>query len=522
MEATQKTVTRKKPATKVKETPSFPEIIPFDNSSPTLVQEQIGSQRRFEFRFRSPWDTWQDNNISDYKFWDKARRAKAPGLELSGLLLRPLSSKISAWVLGDAPLWQTERAKTTENLNTWWRTWQPSFMRAYQESMDLADCYAVFNGDSSITVVPPNVVDPIREKDNPINIIGWKITTTYTDELDSNNSVTYVDSYYADRREQTISKLGAAEKEPKIYKNPLGKIPVVPIRNRFGADEEFGRPLGEPLIPLLVRYGDVFDAALKGNIRQGRPTPTINRMGTATQVDEFWSRYGSTETRVNNDGTEEEIAVINFDPDMLLTLGGDAQFKYEAPGSFVLDTEKLLGLLFYLVVQYSEIIEPYLGVAISESKSSAEVQVEPFIRFIKKMRGLASWVQELAELYLAWLATFDRSARSAGVPKPLWKPLSSAEARLILDSVIWLRSKKEIDPTLAMWYMPLNIDDPETVAKRAKEYWGDEYATTSTSGTSVPASGGGDQEGQFNKQENPLQPTERQMTNGYHPELVRN
>lgn len=500
----------------------FPEILPFDAISPTPAREQIGNQRRFVFRFRSPWDTWRDNNLSDYKYWDKIRRGKATGLELSGLLLRPLSSKITSWVLGDTPLWQTGNETGNRELNNWWQTWQASFMRAYQEALDLGDCYLVFNGDSSITVVSPDVVDRILDPNDLQTLIGYRITLTYSED-DGTGAQTFIDEYYADRRLRTIKSFQGKDLPgfPQRFNNPLGKIPVVHIANKFGADEIFGRPLGEPLLNLLIRYGDVFDAALKGNIRQGRPTPTINKMGTATQVDEFWSRYGSTETVTRSDGTTEDILVINFDPDMLLTLGGEAQFKYEAPGSFVLDTEKLLGLLFYLVVQHSEVAEFALGVAVSASKASTESQLDPFLRFIKKMRGLAGgWIQEIADLYVRYTSLFDRSMRGAGA-KALWKPMSAAEGRLMLDSTIWMFAKKMMDPVIATWLTPLNISDPEIVAERAKDYWGGEYASTSaSSGTAVPASGGGDQEDQFNKQEDPTLPTERMQVHSIEPKIV--
>lgn len=489
----------------------FPEVLPFETLP--VIREQIGSQRKFVFRFRSPWDTWQDQNIGDYAYWDKARRGKAEGLKLAGLFLRPLSSKITAWVLGDAPLWITESKTATHELNQWWRNWQSSFMRAYQEALDLGDCYAVFNGDGTITVVPPHVVDRILDDDDLQTLIGYRVTITYSKD-DGVDAQTFIDEYYADYRVRTVKNFQGSTIRgyPKEYTNPLGKIPVVHIPNRFGADEVFGRPLGDPFLNLLIRYDDVFDAALKGNIRQGRPTPTINKMGTATQVDEFWSRYGTTETVTRPDGTQEEVTVIHFDPDMLLTLGGEAQFKYEAPGSFVGDTEKLLGLLFYLVVQHSEVAEFAMGVAVASTKASTESQLEPFLRYIKKMRGLAlNWIQELADLFLSYLGLFEREARGQQA-RILWKPMSAAEARLVLDSDIWMFAKKLVDPLVATWLAPVGFTDPEMVQELAQQYWGQEYATPAAAATtpeSVPASGGGDQ--QDFKPEDQLQPTERMM-----------
>ena len=139
------------------------------------------------------------------------------------------------------------------------------------------------------------------------------------------------------------------------FANLIGRIPVIHVANRWGADEFYGRPEGDALIPALQRYGDVIDAAIRGNIRQGRPTPVIEKMGTAEQVRKFWEKFGRRETQTLPDGSTETVDVIDFDPDQLLTLGGEAQFKYAAPGSFSGDTQTLLSVLFYLVVQHREI-----------------------------------------------------------------------------------------------------------------------------------------------------------------------
>lgn len=485
-------------------------ILPFDDLTPKLeIKEQIGSQRRVVFKMASPWDSFIDSTRTDYKFWDKARRGKATGLELSGLFIKPLGSKVCAWVLGRPPQWQTNRARATRELNAWWQRWTPSIMRAYEEALDLGDCYLVFNGDSSLTIVPPNVVTPIVDENNFQTRIGWRIETSYAKD-DTYQAMTIIDEYTAVRRKRTVKRDGKPD-QITFYPNPLGVIPVVHVANIFGADELYGRPEGEPLLSAFVRYGDVFDAALKGNIRQGRPTPVIEKMGTASQVDEFWQRYGTQETRTNPDGSTDDVWVINFDPDMLLTLGGDAIFRYEAPGSFSVDTQNLLGLLFYLILQHTEIPEAFWGNAIGSSKASAEAQLEPFIQYIQKKRGLAmGWIQQLADIAVAYFGVINRQMRSDS-PFAMWKPMTSAEARLMLDSTIWLFAKKMLDPEMATWLTPLNINDPKLIADRAREYWGDEYALGNPTSNTAPASGGGTQD-QFNRQTNPIQPTERAMS----------
>src|SRR5690606_37206387 len=114
-------------------------------------------------------------------------------------------------------------------------------------------------------------------------------------------------------------------------------------------------------------------------------------------------------------------------------------------------------------------------------------------------------------LYLSWLGTFDVSARGAATPNAIWKPMSAAQARLVLDTLNWMFANKTIDPELMTWLTPLNFSNPTIVQERAENYWGEDYATPAAVGTGVPSSGGeGDQEDQFNRIENPIQPTERE------------
>jgi hypothetical protein len=254
-----------------------------------------------------------------------------------------------------------------------------------------------------------------------------------------------VDEYMAEGRVRRI-KRGEVVVQTTRYDNLIGVIPVIHIANRYGSDEFYGRPEGDALIPALQRYGDVIDAAIRGNIRQGRPTPVIERMGTAEQVRKFWEKFGRRETQTLPDGSSETVDVIDFDPDQLLTLGGEAQFKYAAPGSFSGDTAILLNLLYSLVIEHSEIPEFVLGTAVSSSKASVETQMQPFVKWIEKKRGLATgWMLDLSRVVLAYAAATDFRI-DAGTPLEIaWKPLTESDGRLTLDTVTWAHGAGVID-----------------------------------------------------------------------------
>ncbi len=246
-----------------------------------------------------------------------------------------------------------------------------------------------------------------------------------------------VDEYTAAGRVRRVLRGGVTIRTEK-YANLIGRVPVIHVANRWGADEFYGRPEGDALIPVLQRYGDVIEAAVKGNVRQGRPTPVIEKMGTAEQVRKFWEKFGRRETQTLPDGSTETVDVIDFDPDQLLTLGGEAQFKYAAPGSFSKDAETLLSVLFYLIVQHSEIPEAVWGASIPSSRASAETQMEPFVKWIEKKRGLAGeWLMETARVVLAYLSVIDWRIDPAVGLSIQWSPLTEADGRLRLDTITW-------------------------------------------------------------------------------------
>lgn len=422
------------------------------------VEELIGGGGRVRIRQINGLAPTRDSSTADYRFWDKARRGKARGLEISGLLLKPLGSKAAAWVMGDPPHWSADDPAGAA-LDAWWARSHSEILRGYEEALNLGDAYLVINADLSVTVLPPSVVEPLL--DGAGQVAGWRISES-TDltpahqervsfpsrvafgnvwgegkKIQPAGAVKIVDEYTAAGRVRRI-KRGGVVVSTERWDNLIGRVPVIHIANRYGADEFYGRPEGDALIPTLQRYGDVIDAAIRGNIRQGRPTPVIERMGTAEQVKKFWETFGRRETHTLPDGSTEAVDVIDFDPDQLLTLGGEAQFKYAAPGAFTGDTQTLLGLLFYLVVQHSEIPEAVWGASIPSSRASAETQMEPFVRWISKKRGLAeSWLFEVARVALAYMALTDWRIDAGAALGIEWAALTAEDGRLALDTVSW-------------------------------------------------------------------------------------
>ena len=87
-----------------------------------------------------------------------------------------------------------------------------------------------------------------------------------------------------------------------------------------------------------------------------------------------------------------------------------------------------------------------LGTAVSSSKASVETQLQPFVKWIEKKRGLAgSWMLELSRVVLAYAALTDWRIDAAAALEMHWKALTESDGRLTLDTVTWAHGAGIID-----------------------------------------------------------------------------
>ena len=430
------------------------------------VREQIGVQRpqRLSLTFydnkRNQPYADIDPQIGDYVFWDAARNGKALGLELAGLFLKPLESKKTAWVLGIPPIIEMGDDYTQEVANEWLREVYPFIQKAYEESVGLGDCFLVVNGDLTVTVVPPHVVEPILDENDYSKRIGWKIGTVYSNPLTIADTM-LIENLYTER-ERVIRKYkrGTLISEQR-FPNFIGIVPVIHIANNQSVDEMYGKPEGYATIPLLQSYGEVVDAAIVGNIKQGRPTPTFEKMGSAQAVNEFMERFGRQRTRQLPDGTVETYTEIDFSSDQAIVVGETGEFSYKSPGSFTADTINLLGIMFYLFLQHTEFPEFIWGNAIASSKASAETQLNPFIKWVEKNQNYAQhWVVKLITIAMSIMQASDfRIRRQLGKVMVKWMSLSSPDRALVEQAIQFYYANDMLDRATALELSVLDVND---------------------------------------------------------------
>lgn len=417
---------------------------------------------RIRRAWRRPSNDW---SRPDYDFWDRAYYCQTKGLEISGLFIKPLVNKIAAWSLGRPPQFKLENETSQAELSDWWNDNHARILKAWQSALRSGDCFIVVNADLSLTLVPADFVDPLVDDDDYSKIIGWRITQTLT-HPESIAKQIIIDEYTAERRVQ-IREFNGRETSRQEFPNLLGLVPVIHVVNNQEPGQTFGHPEAESLIEVLLRYGNVLEAAVDGNISQGRPTP-VALFETVQDMEAFWATYGETTSQTLPDGNTEQSTILDIDLTQVLTMSGASRFGYESPGSFMNDTVALLGLLFYLILEHTELPEFVFGNAVTSSHASVETQLPVFIKFIEmKQGGMRGWLIDLVEVVQAYLSILRPGVTDE---KPLlqYEPLSDADGNLTLATVQWAFAEGLIDEQTALVLAPIDIEDIPGVLAQAK------------------------------------------------------
>ena len=408
----------------------------------------------------------------DYDYWRRAYRAQVKGLELSGLLIKPLVNKTAGWVLGRAPKFSLDNETALEELANWWADNHADVLKSYRESVKLGDGFIVVNPDLTIALIPPQHVTPIVDDNDYSQQLGWRITQTYIHPDYTNQKMTIIDEY-TDFQRVRIVEFNGRETERQEYPNLLGRVPVIHLGNNVESGETFGRPEAEALINVLQRYGLILEAAVEGNELQGRPTPVLN-FETKDDLDTFWDLYGENETQTLPDGTTETSKTLSVDLQRLLTVSG-ANFSYESPGAFVGEAVHLLEIMFYLILEHTELPEFVFGNAISSSKASAESQMPVFVRFIEMKQGeAAGWIKELVEVVLG-LMSLTMPGVTVDMPSIQWEPLTTDDGNLTLNTIKWAFTEGLLDERTALQLAPIDIEDIDAVLQKAQEERAERY-----------------------------------------------
>lgn len=448
-----------------------------------VVGELIGRARTtYRVMVNRLWSSQVTKDLTrpNYEFWDNARRCNGQvrGLEVSGLLLKPISNKTAAWTFGKLPVLKVDNPAVQEALNQWLADHHDEIITAWEEALSLGDFFVVVNSDLSVSLVTPDTVEPMVAEDDYSRFAGWRVSEKFEHPTELGKWMSEINEYRPDERVRVV-RFNEGRPQDERFPNLVGRTQCVHVYNNRQSNELFGKPEGVALVSspagLLHRYGEILDAATDGNLRQGRPTPHM-KFESVADLDEFYETYGKS---ITDPETGEKVQTIPFNPDRMVTTAGGG-FEWVQPGEFVDESIKLLEVLYWLLLEHTEIPEFVMGTAIASSRASAETQMPVFTQWIEqKRRQMTGWLLELARFVADMLVLTQPGLGTYTDINIVWPSLSDDDGKLTLESIRWAYTEGLLSKRWALMLMPVEIEDVDGVleeAKREREEERDEAA----------------------------------------------
>ncbi len=461
-----------------------------DVGNAVLIREIIGRDQKFKRPSVFALST-ADRTRPNYAFWDQFRHGKIVGYEYAALFCQPIAQIIASHVIGGGVLLrlsddaldvysQARIDATNDMLARLSRYLGAFFTNVLVDLYALGDQMLLCNPDGSIVQYSPETVDltydyfPMRAISKAVitqRLPHYTVTDTYTAET---RVIEYKWNYGNPHRHRT----GHVTKE--VYANPLGRVPVVHFASLRGANEVYGRPLWEALLPLFSIYNDLIEKGFDGAELMGNPVPVMTGVKNPEAVKEKYAS-DAEETYQDKEGTEVVRDMLTYDARMAAILGEGADFKFATPPpGFTTDVRAMLKLAFLLIMDYTRISEPLWGGAVPY-QSGVQQQMVPFYQYIDYQRlqiegvsgddvlGLSPWggLHELARIWLSWQALTNPQI-ALGATASKWEPLSQHEYE---ERRRWAEMLYKAGGVSTVRLNTLSelVEDPETAYREAQE-----------------------------------------------------
>lgn len=429
----------------------------------SLVSEIVGRNAPPTFYSQIAAALSVDRTQSDYRWYSYFRRGKQPGYELASALAKPTENIMAAWTLGDKFTPVTETDATDERLKEFIDDEFDTILTWYVDGLGLGDAYIIVNPDGSLSMASPDSVEVLTADYNYRDVIGYRVTTRL-------ETVTIIDEYYANRRVVTIREAGVSSPQPFVFENPLGVPPVIHWSPGREANEVYGHPIDEPILPLYSRYNDVLSKSLDGVEIMGRPVPVAEGLEDPEAAKEL--NKTNDETYTDSQGNSKSRAVIDMGDVDMFWLGKGATFKFASPGPFAADSRSMLKALFLLKLEHKNIPEFIWGGAIASSKASADAQMPAFVRIVGLWRVMfEKCLLKLMDVWLRTVSAFE-FLPDAGRIQIEWPDVQPSDENVLLSKITLADQMTAITRETALRLMNI-VDDPaaevEAANKEAEE-----------------------------------------------------
>lgn len=457
------------------------------------VQEIVGRTASV-MSVRGLWGSKKtvDETIADYEWWDKFRRGKQPGYELSGLLAKPSTEIMASWVgtPDEAVVEDTGAGDvdyTNDLLRRFLRRIRGTWERLMVDLFGLADQYVIVNPDGSLSVPSPDTVDRVYDpvdyrRLTEITVRSNLGTLQISDQYRLDGRTIRIKNTSRDSVETVFGTVAGRETLVAEFENLIGRLPVVHFANDRGTNETGGRPMYAALVGWFGWYNDLLVKALNGAKRLSNPILAWIGLTDIEATKEDNSRDVGA-TYQDEDGTIQNRSQVDIDEDepvIFLGVGADAKFIGPQSG-FTGDIWQMLKGLYLLFMEHLHLPDVVMGFELSSARASAVEQIKTFYAHIKGRRTALEGegtddllmvearggLLAVIDIWLRYKALTDRRVM-VGPVTLTWPELDTVDEELTFKWAQYLDKQGYIRAATAN-KLSGRIEDPEGELEAAEE-----------------------------------------------------
>lgn len=298
---------------------------------------------------------------------------------------------------------------TISNVNRMLQDRRDAIFKAVRNSYRDGDFFIAVEDDGEFTLLPPEDVDIIVNPNDPDQIDGYDIWSSFPDpsKPNTNETITYVDEIRRTYRRRMLVDKQNQRKEvagTKVdYRNAGDggleerQLPIVHFANEQEARSLYGVSEFQNLYYLMANYHAILAAAIKGNIYNSTAVPVIQGVKNMKQ-------FLQQNFQQDKDGNY----TLKWDNQKMLVVGEGGSVQILQANGTATDASTLLNILFWLISQSSETPEFAFGTAVQSSKASVSEQTPMLIKkAIRKQGELETPLRKLIELYISCMAKLE-------------------------------------------------------------------------------------------------------------------
>lgn len=348
-----------------------------------------------------------------------------------------------------APHFRCEDEDAQEILDKHIKRWVSKMLRTHQLSLRDGDCFVMLanleNNDPlypdkknrfDFIIIPPEQVadieiDPITRRPMAYIIQARAKWDKGQREYQVTQKVT------ADKIKVTVEGDAPEGLVSEERDNSWGFIPIIHFKNEPEETELYGTSELEPIEPYLKAYHDVMLHAMQGSKMHSTPRLKLK----LRDVERFLQNNFPEALRAVQQGEEAKLDLKGHE---LLIFTDEEDASFIEARSTIGDAEALLKLLFYCIVDVSEVPEFAFGVHTPSSHASVKEQMPLLIRRVARKREMVTenW-QTLGRMLLVMQS------------KMTGKKFDSYDVEITWDAVIE-RDEKEYADTIKTLVDALN------------------------------------------------------------------